>query len=71
MCSSFSKGSSCFVSLIAWLIVVPVKATHTAEGVRMDGKCSPVLYKVCLFCEYDQVDTGCKCISIQTGNKLC
>lgn len=55
MCSSFSRGSSCFVSLIACLIFLPVKAMRAAEGVRMDGKCRSVLRKMCLFSEYDQV----------------
>lgn len=31
ICSSFSKWSSCFVSLIACPIFLPVKATHIAE----------------------------------------
>lgn len=53
MCSSFSRGSSCFVSLIACLIFLPVKAMRAAEGVRMDGKCRSVLRKMCLFSEYD------------------
>lgn len=71
MCGSFSGGSSCFVSLIASPIFVPVKAGKAAEGARIDGKCSSVLCKVCLVSECHQGDAGCKCVSTQTGSMLC